>query len=72
MLLDGRTLVGSELEIGEMTFQPGMDSGEHAHPVVEAFYVISGTLDHVVNGKPRPNATGRLVSGSDRRRQRDL
>ena len=34
-----------------MTFPPNQDSGEHAHGAVEIFYVISGELEHVVNGK---------------------
>ncbi|HEY7235008.1 MAG TPA: cupin domain-containing protein [Gemmatimonadaceae bacterium] len=29
----------------------GNDSGEHAHGAIEMFYVISGELEHVVNGK---------------------
>jgi quercetin dioxygenase-like cupin family protein len=49
MLDDGN--VGSEVSLGEMTFQPNQDSGEHQHGAIEMFYVISGELEHVVNGK---------------------
>jgi quercetin dioxygenase-like cupin family protein len=37
--------------VGELTFPPNTDSGEHSHGAIEMFYVLSGTLEHVVNGK---------------------
>ena len=43
--------VGPEISLGEMTFPPNADSGEHAHGAIEIFYVLSGELEHVVNGK---------------------
>lgn len=43
--------VGPEVSIGELTFPPNTDSGEHAHGAIEMFYVLSGELEHVVNGK---------------------
>ena len=43
--------VGPEVSIGELTFPPNADSGEHAHGAIEMFYVVSGELEHVVNGK---------------------
>jgi|SRR5215207_8274165 len=43
--------VGPEVSIGELTFPPDVDSGEHAHGAIEMFYVVSGQLEHVVNGK---------------------
>jgi len=43
--------VGSEVTVGELTFPPNSDSGEHAHGAIEMFYVLSGELEHVVNGK---------------------
>ncbi len=42
--------VGSEVTLGEMTFAPNQDSGEHQHGAIEMFYVVSGQLEHVVNG----------------------
>ena len=42
--------VGREVSLGEMTFPPNSDSGEHQHGAIEIFYVVSGELDHVVNG----------------------
>jgi quercetin dioxygenase-like cupin family protein len=50
LILDS-TNVGPEISLGEMTFPPNTDSGEHAHGAIEIFYVISGELEHVVNGK---------------------
>ena len=43
--------VGPEVSIGELTFPPNSDSGEHPHGAIEMFYVVSGELEHVVNGK---------------------
>ena len=50
LLLDDRN-VGPEVTVGELTFPPNTDSGEHAHGAIEMFYVLSGELEHVVNGK---------------------
>jgi quercetin dioxygenase-like cupin family protein len=50
LMLD-ETNVGSEVTVGEMTFPPNLDSGDHAHAAIEMFYVVSGELEHVVNGK---------------------
>jgi quercetin dioxygenase-like cupin family protein len=57
VLLDD-TNVGPEATVGELTFQPNTDSGDHAHGAIEMFYVLSGELEHVVNGKSE-----RLTSG---------
>jgi quercetin dioxygenase-like cupin family protein len=43
--------VGSEVTLGEMIFPANSDSGDHKHGATEMFYVVSGELDHVVNGK---------------------
>ena len=50
LLLDDSN-VGSEVSVGEMTFPANLDSGEHTHGAIEMFYVLSGELEHVVNGK---------------------
>jgi quercetin dioxygenase-like cupin family protein len=49
-LLVDDTNLGSEVTLGEMVFPPNLDSGEHTHGAIEMFYVISGELEHVVNG----------------------
>jgi quercetin dioxygenase-like cupin family protein len=51
VLLDKENFGGTELDIGELLLPAGLDSGEHAHQSVEIFYVLSGELEHVVNGK---------------------
>lgn len=43
--------VGTEVSLGEMVFPPDTDSGDHKHGAIEMFYVVSGELEHVVNGK---------------------
>jgi len=50
LLLD-ESNVGSEVTVGELTFPPNSDSGDHAHGAIEMFYVLAGELEHVVNGK---------------------
>jgi quercetin dioxygenase-like cupin family protein len=50
LLLDDSN-VGPEVTVGELTFPPNTDSGDHAHGAIEMFYVVSGELEHVVNGK---------------------
>jgi quercetin dioxygenase-like cupin family protein len=49
LMLD-ETNVGPEVTVGEMVFPPNQDSGDHQHGTIEMFYVVSGELDHVVNG----------------------
>lgn len=51
MLLDEARLGGTEVEIGEITFPAGTDSGDHAHGSTEIFYVLSGELEHIVDGR---------------------
>jgi quercetin dioxygenase-like cupin family protein len=51
VLLDKVNFNGSELDVAEMTMAAGLDSGEHAHQAIEIFYVLSGELEHSVNGK---------------------
>jgi len=53
--------VGPEVSVGELTFPPNADSGDHSHGAIEMFYVLSGELEHVVNGKSyilKPGMTG--------------
>ena len=55
------TNVGSEVTLCEITFPPNSDSGDHKHGAIEMFYIVSGELDHVVNGKShilKPGMTG--------------
>lgn len=60
LLLDDSN-VGPEVSVGELTFPPNADSGDHSHGAIEMFYVLSGELEHVVNGKSyvlKPGMTG--------------
>jgi quercetin dioxygenase-like cupin family protein len=50
LLLD-ESNVGREATVGEIVFPPNLDSGDHKHGSIEMFYVVSGELEHVVNGK---------------------
>ena len=50
VLFDGPTM-GSDVDVGEITFPPGLNSGDHSHGVTEIFYVLEGELEHVVNGE---------------------
>jgi quercetin dioxygenase-like cupin family protein len=50
LMLDD-TNVGPEVTVGELTFPANTDSGDHTHGAIEMFYVLSGELEHIVNGK---------------------
>ena len=50
-LMIDETNLGAEASVGELTFPANSDSGDHAHGAIEMFYVVSGELEHVVNGK---------------------
>ena len=50
VLFDGPTM-GVEVDVARLTFPPGTNSGGHSHGVTEIFYVLEGTLEHVVNGE---------------------
>lgn len=72
VLLDKANLGGGEIDVGEMTMPAGLDSAEHAHQSIEIFYVLSGELEHVVNGKSellKPGMVG-FVRPPDRVRHR--
>ncbi len=53
MLVERSNLGGGEVEIGEITFPVGSGAGRrgHHHERIEIFYVLSGRLDHIVNGE---------------------
>lgn len=71
LLLD-ETNVGPEVSVGELTFPPNSDSGDHTHGAIEMFYVLSGEFEHIVNGKSqmlRPGMTG-FVRPPDRIRHK--
>ena len=51
ILLDRESLGTSDVEVGELTFPAGTDSQDHVHGSTEIFYVLSGELEHIVNGK---------------------
>ena len=60
LLLDDSN-VGPEVSVGDLTFPPNADSGDHTHGAIEMFYVLSGELEHVVNGTSyvlKPGMTG--------------
>lgn len=50
MLLEASNLGGDELEVGEISFPAGSRGGDHVHGSMEILYVLSGRLEHVVNG----------------------
>lgn len=53
VLVEESVLGGDEIEIVEMTFPPGgpTSGGQHRHGRVEIFYVLSGVLEHEVDGE---------------------
>ena len=53
VLVEQSVLGGAEVEVGEIIFPPGSGASRrgHVHQKVEIFYVLSGVLDHIVNGE---------------------
>lgn len=49
-LLGAEALGTTALEVAEISFPANADSGEHPHQSTEIFYVVSGELEHIVNG----------------------
>ena len=49
-------------------FVPNAASGDHTHGAIEMLYVLSGELEHVVNG--RVARSGRVRPTHDKIRQR--
>ena len=71
LMLDESNL-GAEASLGELTFPPNSDSGEHTHGAIEIFYVVTGELEHVVNGSSqllKPGMAG-FVKPPDRVRHK--
>lgn len=50
VLVEESNLGSSELEVGEIFLPAGLDTPVHSHGSIEIFYVLSGQLEHVVNG----------------------
>lgn len=52
VLIDSATLGGGEMEMAQLTFPPNPNAPprNHVHGRVEVLYVLSGQLDHIVNG----------------------
>jgi quercetin dioxygenase-like cupin family protein len=72
MLVGAAELGGTEVELGELTFPAGADSGDHVHGSTEIFYVLAGELEHVVNGRSsvlKPGTVG-FVRPPDRVRHK--
>ena len=53
VLIDSATLGGSEMELARLTLPPANPAAPpraHTHAHVEVLYVLSGEMDHIVNG----------------------
>ena len=62
VLVDAASLGGTEVEVAELTFPANADSGDHRHAVTETFYLLSGELEQLINGKPVKLVPGMAVS----------
>ena len=51
ILVEEANLGGSEVEIGEITFPGKSPGGDHLHETNEIFYMLSGKMEHIVNGE---------------------
>lgn len=69
VLLDASNLGSDEIEVAEITFPAGMSPTRgHGHTATEIFYVVEGTLGHVVNGQEfrvEPGMVGVVKPGDE-------
>ena len=68
ILLEAANLGGDEIEMAEHSFAPGTNIGGHAHASIEIFYILSGELEHTVNGETillKPGMVGIVRSGDE-------
>jgi quercetin dioxygenase-like cupin family protein len=69
VLVEKAVLGDSSVEIAEATLPVGQGAGpvSHRHGSTELIYVVSGELDHVVNGEPHRLTAGMvgIVKPSD-------
>lgn len=69
VLVEASNLGSGEVEIGEITFPAGSEPRNgHAHTSIEIFYILSGELDHIVNGESHllgPGMVGIVRPGDD-------
>lgn len=60
LLLDESSLGGKELEMAEFILPAGTVSERHEHGSVEILYVLSGVLDHELNGEAHRLTAGMI------------
>ncbi len=69
VLVEAANLGGTELDLGEITFPAGPAPNRgHGHAAIEIFYILSGQLNHVVNGESHildPGMVGIVRPGDD-------
>jgi quercetin dioxygenase-like cupin family protein len=68
MLVEAANLGGAEVEIGRIVIPAGYRSAAHAHGANEIFYVLSGEMEHVVNGEShriRPGMVAIVRAGDE-------
>ena len=68
VLVEEATLGGTELELGELTIPSKFDSGGHPHGSMEIFYMLSGEMEHVVEGEAhvlKPGMVGTVRAGDE-------
>jgi quercetin dioxygenase-like cupin family protein len=65
-LILGDSTIGREVSVGELTFPPNTPAAPHQHGAIEILYVLSGELEHTVNGVTEvltPGMTGYVRPG---------
>lgn len=69
VLVEAANLGSDDVEIGEITFPAGSEPRNgHSHAAIEIFYILSGELDHIVNGESHllhPGMVGIVRPGDD-------
>lgn len=51
ILVEKENLGSGEVEIAELSIPAGTESQGHTHGSIEFFYILSGEMEHIVNGE---------------------
>lgn len=61
VLAEARNLDEQGVEVAEIVFPAGLSGGDHLHDQLELFYIVSGRLEHTIDGVARVVEPGQLA-----------
>ena len=61
VLAEARNLGSQVVEVAEIVFPAGLSGDDHLHAQLELFYIVSGRLEHTIDGITRVVEAGQLA-----------